>query len=357
MTICANLCQSVVKLFRHIKINYILKTTLVITSIASGDHPVLKKIAAGAMLHGMEFILIGDTKSPEKFSLDGCDFYSVDRQKEIDLRFSELIPVKHYSRKNLGYLKAMTGGAEVIVETDDDNIPAEAFWSTREKRREAQKVEEGGWVNVYKYFTDKQVWPRGFPPDMVRTEVPSASAPKTGSFPVQQGLADGNPDVDALYRLVMPAGDIRFGEGSIAAGKNTWCPFNSQNTTWFREAFPLMYLPSYCSFRMTDIWRSFVAQRIAWTCGWDILFHGPTVYQERNEHNLMKDFGDEVPGYLHNARIAENLGKLKLPEGTQHIGENLLTCYRELIRMGLVGEEEMKLVEIWKTNFEDRTRV
>ena len=54
--------------------------------------------------------------------------------------------------------------------------------------------------------------------------------------------------------------------------------------------YPLLYLPAYCSFRMTDIWRSFVAQRIAWENGWRLLFHGPTMEQERNVHDLMKDF-------------------------------------------------------------------
>ena len=48
---------------------------------------------------------------------------------------------------------------------------------------------------------------------------------------------------------------------------------------------------------MTDIWRSFVAQRILQENDWAVLFHAPTVSQERNEHDLMRDFADEVPGY------------------------------------------------------------
>lgn len=63
---------------------------------------------------------------------------------------------------------------------------------------------------------------------------------------------------------------------------------------------------------MTDIWRSFVAQRVAWECGWSVLFHGPTVWQERNDHNLMRDFEDEVPGYLNNSAIREALESLSL---------------------------------------------
>ena len=137
--------------------------------------------------------------------------------------------------------------------------------------------------------------------------------------PIQQGLADLNPDVDAIYRLTQPL-PVSFQKEPkrIALGHGSICPFNSQNTTWFREAFPLMYLPSYCSFRMTDIWRSFVAQRIAWTCGWNILFHEATVWQERNEHAIIKDFKDEISGYCNNREIMDRLMQLDLKERIEH---------------------------------------
>ena len=324
------------------------QTTLVITSIASDDHPVLRKIAAGSKEHHMNFILIGDTKSPSDFSLDGCDFYSVDRQQEIDPEFASLLPTRHYARKNLGYLRAMQEGADVIIETDDDNIPIDGFWEHRHLQHEAPRVsKEKGWVSIYRYFTSRHVWPRGLPPDEILAELPGLTESLPGSFPIQQGLAKGNPDVDAIFRMVQPGDDICFNDALIAHGQRVWCPFNSQNTTWFREAFPLMYLPSYCSFRMTDIWRSFVAQRIARTCGWDILFHGPTVFQERNAHDLMKDFSDEVPGYLYNEKITRSLDALELPEGTEHIRDNLVRCYETLTGQGMVREEEMELVKMW----------
>ena len=118
------------------------------------------------------------------------------------------------------------------------------------------------------------------------------------SCPIQQGLVDGDPDVDAVYRLVLDL-PFRFERGaSVALGTGAWCPFNSQNTSWWPDAYALMYLPAYCSFRMTDIWRSFVAQRIAWENGWSVLFREATVRQRRNPHDLMRDFRDEVPGYV-----------------------------------------------------------
>ncbi|MDJ0792111.1 MAG: STELLO glycosyltransferase family protein, partial [Acidimicrobiia bacterium] len=165
--------------------------------------------------------------------------------------------------------------------------------------------------------------------------------------PIQQGLADGDPDVDAVFRMTRPL-PVEFRSGiSVALGEHVWCPFNSQNTTWFRDAFPLLYLPSYCSFRMTDIWRSFVAQRVAWANGWNIIFDSPTVWQDRNEHDLLKDFELEIPGYLHNARIAEALDELTLPGGVHAIGDAMTRCYDLLIEMGLVGERERELLRLW----------
>ncbi len=125
----------------------------------------------------------------------------------------------------------------------------------------------------------------------------------------------------------------------MSLGKGAWCPFNSQNTAFWRDAFPLLYLPAYCSFRMTDIWRSFVAQRIAWENGWSILFHEPTVYQFRNDHSLMRDFADEVPGYLHNRKIGDTLAALSLRPGVEQLGANLLACYEELVRVGVMEAE------------------
>ena len=322
-------------------------TFLVVTSIAGSENPVLRKFATDAILNNIPFIVIGDTKSPKEFSLHGCDFYSIDRQKSLNWKIAKALPVKHYARKNLGYLIAMYKGAEIIIETDDDNFPFQNFWKERKREVNAYRLVNKDWVNVYKYFTENHIWPRGFALDKIMNALPSTCDVVQVICSIQQGLADNNPDVDAFYRLTLPL-PIKFKQHeNIALGVNTWCPFNSQNTTWFKEAFPLLYLPSYCNFRMTDIWRSFVAQRIAWTYHWNILFHDSTVWQERNDHNLMNDFRDEIVGYLNNGEIVAELNRLKLKEGAESIFDNLIKCYQLLIDMNLVGNSELTLVELW----------
>ena len=170
--------------------------------------------------------------------------------------------------------------------------------------------------------------------------------------PIQQGLADNSPDVDAVWRLVMDR-PLTFDEGpSVLLPPGTWCPFNSQSTWWWPSAFPLMYLPSHCSFRMTDIWRSFVAQRCLWELGHGLVFHAAEVVQERNPHDLAKDFELEVPGYLHNASITGALGNLELRPGAGAVADNLIRCYESLVTGGHLPTEELDGVRAWLDDLE-----
>ena len=330
------------------------KTALVVTSIAP-PNPVLRVLAQGCLERGIDFIVIGDLASPPEFKLEGCRFYGVEGQRQLGLSFVNKCPTRHYARKNIGYLLAARAGANVIIETDDDNFPNPEFWQERSRRQLVGSVSGAGWVNVYRYFTEALIWPRGLPLDKIRADVPAFESldRRDVDCPIQQGLADENPDVDAIYRLALPLPQSFRKDRRVALCAGSWSPFNSQNTTWWRDAFPLLYLPAYCSFRMTDIWRSFVAQRIAWANGWGILYHEPTVWQERNEHNLMRDFRDEVPGYLNNAAIGEALDKLSLPPGADRMNDNLLSCYEELVRMELVGRDELDLVRAWISDLEE----
>ena len=321
---------------------------LVITSI-SAPNEALRMFARGCGENGYRFVVIGDSKSPETFDLEGCDFWSLGRQAESEFAYAKLCPTKHYARKNIGYLLAVREKAAFIRDTDDDNLPRPSFWTAPERSQEVPALQKAGWVNVYRLFSEVNIWPRGLPLDTIHDPLPEWETiqPSVSECPIQQGLADENPDVDAIYRLVLPLPQDFRSDRRVALRSGAWCPFNSQNTTWFPEAFPLLYLPAYCSFRMTDIWRSFVAQRIAWANDWSILFHEPTVWQERNEHSLMRDFIDEIPGYVENARIAKELDGLAIKGGVKEIPDNLRLCYGKLVELGLIDALEIPLLEAW----------
>jgi hypothetical protein len=324
------------------------KKFLIVTTISRPNN-VLQSLAKGCLSEGWKFIIVGDTKSPPDFNLEGSQYYDIAEQKTTGFQYSELCPYKHYARKNIGYLLAIKFGAERIVETDDDNFPLVEFWSQKDMNVMSKVLDQDGWINVYKYFTDSIIWPRGLPLDKIHSSItPIDNLPESlVCCPIQQGLANQNPDVDAIYRLVLPL-PIVFKENiKITLGNGSWCPFNSQNTVWFPPAYPLMYLPAYCSFRMTDIWRSFIAQRICWENGWNVLFHSPTVYQERNLHNLMQDFSDEVPGYINNEKIVNALMNINLKSGEKNIPDNMRICYEKLVDLGIFGKEEIHLLKSW----------
>lgn len=328
-------------------------TTLVVTSI-NAPNEVLRALAEGFIARGGEFIVVGDTKSPGDFSLEGCRFLDIRAQLDSGLRFARACPVRHYARKNVGYLEAIRGGADVIAETDDDNLPDPAFFEPRSRVVTVPYADRAGWVNVYRYFSATLIWPRGFPLDRIARPVPAAESLPIGprDCPIQQGLTNEDPDVDALYRLILPLPQSFDGPPALALGPGSWCPFNSQNTRWWPDAYPLLYLPAYCSFRMTDIWRSWVAQRIAWAQTWSILFHRPTVRQRRNDHDLMRDFADELPGYLHNRKIAEILEGLSITPGPASIPESMRRCYEALVGLGVLPEAELALLDCWLSDLD-----
>jgi hypothetical protein len=169
--------------------------------------------------------------------------------------------------------------------------------------------------------------------------------------PIQQGLANGSPDVDAVWRLILDR-NFAFSDGApVVLKAGNWCPFNTQSTWWWPIAYPLLYLPSYCSFRTCDIWKSFIAQRCLWELGYGITFHAPEVFQDRNQHDLDRDFADEVPGYTRNREIANVLLRLQLGTGEVQIGDNLHRCYEALVAARVFPPAELELVELWLENF------
>jgi hypothetical protein len=324
------------------------KIALVVTSIAS-PNAALHRLAEGCRANDIEFIVIGDEPSPEDFKLEGCKFYSIADQLDLSFAFAKACPTRHYARKNIGYLLAAKSGATIIIETDDDNLPYNDKFLVNFRRKQAVSViRDREWVNVYRYFTDVNIWPRGFRLDSIRKIPPDFESLPTEEIdgPIQQGLANEDPDVDAIFRLV-DGQAVTFRDDRRVAIDGGWCPFNSQSTRWWREAFPLMYLPAYCPFRMTDIWRSFVAQRICRENGWSVLFHEPHVWQERNAHDLLRDFNDEIAGYSNNGRLCEALDGLDLATGTEELPNNMRKCYSALVDERIVPKDELGLLDVW----------
>jgi hypothetical protein len=301
-------------------------------------------------------IVVGDTKTPESWEGTGCEFLSFERQSQFFPNLAAITPTKHYARKNFGYLKAKDSGASWIYETDDDNYPVKNPFGIRDLEVTASTFGSSSrWLNIYAIFgvesedfNQKYLWPRGFDLNSLDNNY-TEDFDQTVISPIQQGLANGDPDVDAIYRLVI--GElVTFKERRpVVLQPGQVCPTNSQTTWWHQSVYQLMYLPSTCTFRLTDILRGFVAWRILIEEMQYVSFHNPVVRQDRNEHILLKDFKDEVELFIGSSEIIETLLEVQI-EGLDR-QDALSACYKALVGYGVVSSDEILILNEWNKHF------
>lgn len=316
------------------------KKFIVITSI---NYPT-KALHAFQQLQDWQVVVVADRKTPQDWQLDNVKILTVEEQEKMPLETVKYLRWNHYARKNLGYLYAIMNGAELIYETDDDNIPYDTWQKLFPCDAEvevATLVEPTKFLNAYQHFCSDNVWPRGFPLTEVLTQLGAlkTETQKANQIsPIQQGLADLEPDVDAIYRLTIGK-VINFSQNTpLYAAPGSYCPFNSQNTLWYPEAFPLMYLPASVPSRVTDIWRGYIAQRFLHLKNQGVLFCSASVYQERNYHNLQNDFDQEIELYTRTTELISALDAYR----ADYAG-----LMDHLLQHQFVQPEELDLFKAW----------
>lgn len=325
-----------------------MKKYIVITTINEPSEAV----RAFAANPEYKLVVVGDAKTPANWQCDNVEFISVAQQDSSDCVLQKYIPYNHYCRKMFGYLHAIRDGADMIVDTDDDNIPKED-WTFPDFEQEYDCVDDDlGFINVYELYTRQKIWPRGLPlkqiaKSTVRLENVSRKSAHVG---VWQALADEDPDVDAIYRLTSNEACLFEEKPPYVLGKNTISPFNSQNTAIRKDLFALLYLPMFVTFRFTDILRGLVAQPIMWASGFHLGFLGATVVQKRNPHDYSKDFESEVPMYLHSERTVEIVGDAVSADSS--VEDNLHKAYHALHKMGIVCDRELEALETWLHDYQ-----
>jgi len=324
-----------------------MKTSIIITTIQYPTEAV--KSFSKLVKDDCDLIVVGDLKTPGDWFFPQAKYFSFNRQDKLGFEITKYLPENHYSRKMIGYLLAISEGADVIIDTDDDNIPYPNWRFPSFSGQFPYLLDNHGFANVYSYYTQQKIWPRGFPLQKVndRNSIINISDIQQNvvEIGIWQGLADEDPDVDAIYRLILNSPCYFAKKGELALGKNTVCPFNSQNTAFRRAVFPLLYLPTTVTFRFTDILRSIIAQPVLWHAGYRLGFTDPTVVQKRNEHDYLRDFESEIPCYLKVEEIF-NLAK-SVASGSNSISDNLFAIYLALQKEKFVGTKELDILECW----------
>jgi hypothetical protein len=334
--------------------------TVVLTTINLPN----KKIEDWSTVTENDIIVIGDNKTPKGWAHERCNFISIENQKDGPFTISSHLLENHYTRKNIGYLYALLEGANIIVDTDDDNFPYQKCWEEFLNQsfniRYLKNVKEITYKNIYSYFSDDKTpfWPRGFPLNQLNNQNSKIttndiiSTGKDENIGIWQCMVDGDPDIDAIHRLIFNKTPNFKNYSPLCFGKNNLCSFNSQNTIWSeKRIFPLLYLPATVSFRFTDILRSYVAQLILYRTKYYLAFYPATSYQERNTHDIMSDFESEISMYQHTDYIVETLNDVIKDDIS--INDNLVNAYSSLNKIGIVDSLELKILDCWLNDITD----
>jgi hypothetical protein len=166
-------------------------------------------------------------------------------------------------------------------------------------------------------------------------------------------MADLDPDVDAIYRLTQTLG-VNFQKdniASVALPEGVFCPWNSQNTLFERDALWGLLIPVTTTFRVCDIWRSYWVQRLLWEVGGHLAFGPPTVDQYRNVHTLLRDFVDEQPLYNLTGGLIELLSTWQPPRGSDlpammvHLGQAMADA-------GMWAQGDADLMAAWTADLQ-----
>ena len=187
-----------------------MKKYVVITTINKPNKNI-KKISKLCKKNNYNLVIIGDKKSPGNFSMQYGNIFGLSEQKKLKFRFSKICRVNSYARKNIGYLISFKNNCSLILETDDDNYPLDNFISHIKLNHNVYEINNKNWVNIYRLFNkkDKNLWPRGLPLRYIDKEA-KISKKINKKFYLQQGLCEGNPDVDAIYRILNKKINIKF---------------------------------------------------------------------------------------------------------------------------------------------------
>jgi hypothetical protein len=326
---------------------------IVVTTINEPTEQI-KKLAS---IEGYQLLVIGDTKTNSNWSHANVIFLNIDKQRQLGYKTYRTTPFKSYTRKNIGYLFAIHNGAKYIYDTDDDNAPILDLntYFEYEQQRHGIRVScdvNSTVVNPYAHFGQPLMWPRGYPLSDVNNIYDNSyecGLKKTSI--VQQGLVNGDPDVDAIFRLTKTVQnkriEIQFDNTapSIQIPMTKFAPYNSQNTFFHYKAFWSLYLPSTVSFRLTDIWRSYWAQRLMWLTGDTITFHGPNANQIRNFHLYIEDYEEESNMYLQTESLIKLL--LNWQCDSKSFFKCMLSLTSEMIKNEFFEKAELKGVENW----------
>lgn len=317
-------------------------------------------------LDDVKIWVVGDLKTPAE-SADyaarmrgegmAVEYLDPESQKAWLSRFPDLaaiVPWNSDNRRNVGFLRALEEGCEILVSIDDDNFAIERsdFHAGHVHTGKTIDVEvidsDAGWYNIceeLRLAPQIDAVPRGYP-YLKKGSAHRCMGKKPLPAVANAGLWLGDPDVDAATRLTCRLEATGARERQIGLQPGTWSPINTQNTSVARRAIPAYYyvrmledLPGAKLDRYGDIWSGYFLTRCAEHLGECITVGLPLVQHTRNQHDLMSDLRAEIWGMVATPHIVDALRDSALTgsnysEATRSLATNLTRRAKEIEERG-----------------------
>jgi STELLO glycosyltransferases len=301
-------------------------------------------------------VVVGDKKSPPGYNAD-VDYLSPQAQETLNFSITPFLAWNHFGRKNIGFAYAVLHGAQFVYDTDDDNPLKSVDALSKLDSKTVTSIEfhcSHRVCNPYPYFLPRftnvgapiLTWPRGFPLEFVNAARVGRRNVTRIDAAIVQSLADHDPDVDAVYRLTRRLPFFFSGSRSSAAvPSENYAPFNAQATLFTRDALWALLLPVTVHGRVSDIWRSFIIQRLFRDTGLRVAFAPPWVSQIRNAHNYLGDFQSENDLYLKSSEFIRVLDAWS--SNSEALADRIQEVYIFLYEHGLLEVTDVLLAHAW----------
>lgn len=314
-------------------------------------------------------IIAGDKNSPadlQHFVEELGGVYLTPEEQNRRWEFSPLIGWNCIMRRNAAIMTAYAEGFDTVVTVDDDNHPEPDFVERHvsflrpNTPRPPLATHPSLWINTGEFVfppTRQRGTPYGIGVGVVNNQPPRRDADPVqlhnvevlGHVVVSQGQILGDPDCDAITRLINPVDvDHVVTDVMIEPAIGYWAAFNSQATVWRGDWAPLMVCLPHVG-RYDDIFSAFIAETAMAVRGGLLRVGAPTVQHKRNPHDTIRDLADEAFGLDVTLNVTGALGRM--------IGEiltsdlSLLAIYqlitRSLNALRLLPSQTIRFMEAW----------
>jgi hypothetical protein len=341
--------------------NAIITTTINIPIFLDGICKNLKKFKYTQEKNLI--IVIGDLKTPKETS-SYCKKISRKYGYEIiylDITSQNLFFKKKYNklykffplndavRKLLGSIYLFEKLPDRVIFIDDDNYvdPKKNFLQghlvTNKKLNVISVNAKSKWPNLYKYFVEKSKVPfyaRGFPWKSRNVGANNfINKKKSKNIIANCGYILADPDIDANSRLFWPIETLGVKkQNHFALDKENYFPLNDQNTSIAKNYIPLYFKP-LSGGRNSDIWTSYLIEKVAYSFDETVTYGPPIITQVRNKHDYWKDYDLEKEHNISTDLFAEILESIKISNTSSRLSAFINLCDKFMKKLNLLSKK------------------